>query len=116
MHFSTTVLAFGAIASMAVAAPVAEPEAAWHSKFRYFPGQPIGKRDAEADPAWHSKFRYFPGQPIGKREAEAEAEADPAWHSKFRYFPGQPIGKREADEEDVEADVVEEEAAEEDSE
>lgn len=66
MHFSTTVLAFGAIASMAVAAPVAEPEA--------------------------------------------------AWHSKFRYFPGQPIGKREADEEDVEADVVEEEAAEEDSE
>jgi hypothetical protein len=95
MHFSTTVLAFGAIASMAVAAPVAEPEAAWHSKFRYFPGQPIGKREAEA---------------------EALAEADPAWHSKFRYFPGQPIGKREADEEDVEADVVEEEAAEEDSE
>lgn len=54
---------------------------------KFFPGQPIGKRDAEAEPwGW---IKFFPGQPIGKRDAEAEPWG---W---IKFFPGQPIGKRE---------------------
>lgn len=59
---------------------------------RFFPGQPIGKREAEAEASPWGWIRFFPGQPIGKREADAEAEP---W-GWIKFFPGQPIGKRDA--------------------
>ena len=61
--------------------PVYKREAAPEALYKWWPGEPMYKRDAEANP-------------LAKREAEPEAEANP--EALYKWWPGEPMYKREA--------------------